>query len=132
MLRQLKTARNRSERPVVVSQVLYPYKRQSALRQYRARHDIALIADSPLARGDAVLKRIGDQYDSAGLAPMSRPAGRRRRHPESDSREDLTRNLDIFDFSLTGEEMRRIDERTGPVRVCHRNTLRRLVRRIPV
>jgi 2,5-diketo-D-gluconate reductase B len=52
--------------------------------------------------------------------------------PKASRREHLTRNLDIFEFSLTGEKMRHIDGRTGPVRVCHRNTLRRLVRRIPV
>jgi len=139
-LPQLKTARELSEIPVVVNQVLYhPYKKQSALQQYCARHDIALTAYSPLARGDvltdAVLKRIGDRYDRSPAQVSLRWLVQQDSVvaiPKASSREHLTQNIDIFDFSLTGEEMRRIDDRTGPVRVRLRNKLPRLVRRIPV
>jgi diketogulonate reductase-like aldo/keto reductase len=139
-LPQLRTARNSTEVPIVANQVLYhPYKDQSALTQYCARHDIALTAYSPLARGDVltdgVLEQIADRYDKSPAQVSLRWLVQQDNVvaiPKASSHDHLTQNLDVFDFSLTETEMEQINDRTGPVRVRLRSQLPRLVRRLPV
>jgi 2,5-diketo-D-gluconate reductase B len=139
-LSQLQTARESSDLPIVVNQVLsHPYTDQSALQQYCARHGIALTAYSPLARGDVltdpVLERIGDRYDKSPAQVSLRWLVRQDNVvaiPKASSHDHVVQNLDVFDFSLTEAEIEQIDDLTGPVRVRLRNHLPRLVRRLPV
>ncbi|MFD1588452.1 aldo/keto reductase [Halorientalis brevis] len=139
-LPQLQTAQETAAVPIVANQVLYhPYTDQSTLQQYCARHDITLIAYSPLARGDvlsdAVLERIGERYDK-------RPAHVALRWlvqqdgvvaiPKASTPDHLHQNLDVFDFALTAEEMTRISARSGPLRVRLRKRLPALMRHLPI
>jgi diketogulonate reductase-like aldo/keto reductase len=137
---QLDAARESVDVPIAANQVLYhPYKDQSALHEYCVRHDIALTAYSPLARGDVlsddVFAEIGDRYDKTPAQVALRWLVQQDTVvaiPKASSRDHLEQNLAVFDFSLSGAEMKRISERRGPLQVRLRNRLPSLVRRIPV
>ncbi|WP_276282729.1 aldo/keto reductase [Halorussus caseinilyticus] len=136
---QLREAREVADVPLVADQVLYnAYKDQSSLRQYCTRNDVALTAYSPLARGDllsdALLARIGERYGKS--APQVALRWLVQQHgvvaiPKASSRRHLEQNLDVFEFSLTDDEMARIADRTGSLRVRLRNRLPSVVRRLP-
>ena len=137
---QLQTARQVADVPVVADQVLYhPYKDQSDLQRYCAGNDVALTAYSPLARGevlsDTVLERIGERHDRSAAQVALRWLVQQENVvaiPKSSSREHLEENLAVFEFSLTDEEMARIDDHGGSLGVRLRNHLPSLVRRFPL
>jgi len=137
---QLAAARRHSPVPIAVDQVLYhPYKDQSALRQYCADHDIALTAYSPLARGAVVgderLARIGQRYDKSAAQVALRWLVQQEpvvAIPKSSTPAHIASNLDVFDFSLTDEEMARIDGLKGSLGTRLRNRLPAVVRRFPL
>ena len=137
---QLRTARQVADVPVVADQVLYhPYKDQSNLQRYCAGNDVALTAYSPLARGevlsDTVLERIGERHDRSAAQVALRWLVQQENVvaiPKSSSREHLEENLAVFEFSLTDEEMARIDDHGGSLGVRLRNHLPSLVRRFPL
>jgi len=137
---QLRTARQVADVPVVADQVLYhPYKDQSDLQRYCAGNDVALTAYSPLARGevlsDTVLERIGERHDRSAAQVALRWLVQQENVvaiPKSSSREHLEENLAVFEFSLTDEEMARIDDHGGSLGVRLRNRLPSLVRRFPL
>ena len=102
--------------PIACNQVEYhPYLGQSALINIAREHGIMLTAYSPLAQGgvneDKTLRTIGERYgklpsqvalrwliqqDSVAAVPRSK------------SHEHRASNFDIFDFSLTDDEMEQI------------------------
>ena len=137
---QLQTARQVADVPVVADQVLYhPYKDQSDLQRYCAGNDVALTAYSPLARGDvlsdSLLERIGERYDRSAAQVALRWLVQQENVvaiPKSSSRDHLEQNLAVFEFSLTDEEMARIDDHDGSLGVRLRNRLPSLVRRLPI
>ena len=138
-LSQLREARAAADVPLVADQILYhPYKDQSDLQRYCATNDVALVAYSPLARGDVLsddlLERIGDRYDKTPAQVALRWLLQQDgvvAIPKASSRAHLEQNADVFDFSLTDEEAARIDDLTGSPRVRFRNYLPSLVRRVP-
>ena len=102
--------------PIVCNQVEYhPYLGQSALINIIREHGAVLTAYAPLAQGavqeDAALQSIGKNY---GKTP-SQVALRwlvQQDHvaaiPKASSHEHRVANFDIFDFSLTDDEMDQI------------------------
>ncbi|MBU3866172.1 aldo/keto reductase [Streptomyces sp. 4503] len=111
--------------PVVNQIELHPYLQQGELRDFHARHNIATEAWSPLAQG-ALLQ-------DPALAAIARRHGRTpaqvvlRWHlqlgnvviPKSVTPARIRENIDVFDFTLTPEDIEAINvldrgERTGP------------------
>jgi len=112
----LKEALQYTKLPICMNQVeFHPYLYQKELWTFCQKHGIAVTAYSPLAQGkvasDPVLNEIGKKYKKhpnqvalrwliqKGLVAI----------PKATSEAHLKSNLDVFDFSLAEEEMRRID-----------------------
>ena len=104
--------------PIVCNQVeFHPYLSQAALLDLARRHDLLLTAYSPLARGevnqDRTLREIGKRHGKTPsqvtlrwLIQQDHVAA----IPKASSPGHLRANLEIFDFVLSDEEMRRISE----------------------
>ena len=102
--------------PVVCNQVEYhPYLGQSALLNIIREKGALLTAYSPLAQGavleDSLLHSIGKQYHKTAAQVTLRWLVQQDNVaaiPKASSREHLAENFDIFDFSLTDDEMQQI------------------------
>ncbi|WP_448331848.1 aldo/keto reductase [Streptomyces sp. DSM 41534] len=111
--------------PVINQVELHPYLQQRELRAFHAQHDIATEAWSPLAQGallqdpalDAIARRHGRTPAQVVL----------RWHlqlgnvviPKSVTPARIRENIDVFDFTLTAEDIEAINaldrgQRTGP------------------
>jgi 2,5-diketo-D-gluconate reductase B len=102
---------------VSVNQVEYhPGLNQEDLLDYCHDKGIALVAYSPLGRGDvlaeSVLGKIGQKYSKTKVQVSLRWLTQKgiAAIPKSSSRQHLQENFDIFDFSLTDEEIEAIDD----------------------
>ena len=112
----LAEARDLSDAPILTNQVQYhPFWDQTTLLDYCQIHDLMLTAYSPLGHGGAVgddlLAEIGARYDKTGPQVALRWLVQQDNVstiPKSTSPAHLEANLQIFDFELTGEEMRSI------------------------
>lgn len=111
-----------SAAPLVTNQVEYhPFLNQSQVLSALRRHGLSLTAYSPIAQGqvfsDRTLVDIGAEYgknaaqvalrwllDQDGVIAI----------PRSSSAEHAASNFDIFDFSLTLDQTKRIDELARP------------------
>jgi 2,5-diketo-D-gluconate reductase B len=101
--------------PLICDQVEYhPYLDQTKVREACARHGMALVAYSPVARGrikgDATLSLIGQAHGKTAaqiclrwLVQQNVPA-----IPRTSRLERLSENIDIFDFELSPDEMQQI------------------------
>src|SRR6267142_155173 len=101
--------------PLVCDQVEYhPYLDQTMVRDACARHGMAVVAYSPVAKGrvknDATLAEIGQAYGKSAaqvclrwLVQQNVPA-----IPRTSRIERLSENIDVFDFALSDDEMRQI------------------------
>ena len=101
--------------PLVCNQVeFHPYLDQSKVKEACARHGIALVAYSPVAKGriktDGTLMRIGRAHHKTPAQICLRWLAQQNVSaiPRTSKIERLSENIDIFDFSLTDEEMREI------------------------
>ena len=101
--------------PLVCDQVEYhPYLDQTKVREACARHGLALVAYSPIAKGrikhDRALARIGDRYRKSAAQVCLRWLVQQNVSaiPRTSRIERLSENIDIFDFMLSDEEMRQI------------------------
>jgi diketogulonate reductase-like aldo/keto reductase len=111
--------------PVVNQIELHPYLQQHGLRREHADLGIATEAWSPLAQGavldDPVIQEIAREHSKTAAQVVIRW------HlelgnvviPKSATEHRVAENFDVFDFSLTGEQMTAIEEldrgqRTGP------------------
>lgn len=104
--------------PIVCNQVeFHPYLGQTALLDLARQHDLLLTAYSPLARGevnqDKTLQEIGKRHGKTPsqvtlrwLVQQDHVAA----IPKASSPGHLRANLEIFDFVLSDEEMRRISD----------------------
>lgn len=118
-------AKSASILPMVDQIELHPTLTQEPLRRYLAAQNIAVEAWSPLGQGtllaDPVLTEIGEKYQKTAAQVIIRW------HLQSDiivipksvHQARIQENFDVFDFSLTEEDMQRIDalnkdERIGP------------------
>ena len=98
--------------PLICDQVEYhPYLEQTKVRDACARHGMALVAYSPVARGriknDLALGRIGDRYRKTAAQICLRWLVQQNvaAIPRTSKLERLSENIDIFDFELSDEEM---------------------------
>jgi 2,5-diketo-D-gluconate reductase B len=101
--------------PLTCDQVEYhPYLDQTKVLEACARHGMAVVAYSPVAKGriknDQVLTRIGRAHRKTAaqvclrwLVQQNVPA-----IPRTSRIERLSENIDIFDFELSDQEMRQI------------------------
>ena len=112
--------------PVLNQIELHPRFQQRAARAFHERHGIVTEAWSPLGKGqllnDSLLTEIGTKHHKTPAQVVLRW------HlenyliaiPKSADLGRLTQNLDVFDFSLDADDMKRIDRldsadgRTGP------------------
>src|SRR6195256_200298 len=103
--------------PLVCDQVEYhPYLDQTKVREACARHGMALVAYSPIAKGriknDRALLRIGDRYRKSAAQVCLRWLVQQNVSaiPRTSRLERLSENIDIFDFKLSDEEMAQISQ----------------------
>jgi len=137
---QLAEAIEVADAPIVTDQVLYhPFVDQGDLRSFCADAGVALTAYSPLARGavleDDTLERIGERHGRTAAQVALRWLVRQPgvvAIPRSSSRDHLAENLAVFDFDLTDDEARRIDELRGGFGMRLRNALPSLMRSFPL
>src|SRR6266403_5735156 len=101
--------------PLVCDQVEYhPYLDQTKVRDACARHSMAVVAYSPVARGriknDRALLRIGDRYRKSAAQVCLRWLVQQNvaAIPRTSRLERLSENIEIFDFELSDEDMHEI------------------------
>src|SRR5213592_1378011 len=101
--------------PLVCDQVEYhPYLDQTKVGEACARHGMALVAYSPVARGriksDRALLRIGDRYRKTAAQVCLRWLVQQgvAAIPRTSKLERLSENIEIFDFELSEADMQQI------------------------
>jgi 2,5-diketo-D-gluconate reductase B len=101
--------------PLLCDQVEYhPYLDQTKVREACARHGMALIAYSPVAKGrikgDQTLERIGASFRKTAAQVCLRWLVQQNvaAIPRTSKLERLSENIDIFDFELSDVDMREI------------------------
>ena len=101
--------------PLVCDQVEYhPYLDQTKVREACARHGMAVVAYSPVAKGriknDETLARIGQAHGKTPAQVCLRWLVQQNvaAIPRTSKIERLSENIDIFDFALSEEEMQQI------------------------
>src|SRR6266571_4408456 len=101
--------------PLVCDQVEYhPYLDQTKVKDACARHGMALVAYSPVAKGriknDQTLAQIGQAHGKTAAQVCLRWLVQQKVAviPRTSRIERLSENIDIFDFVLSDEEMRQI------------------------
>jgi 2,5-diketo-D-gluconate reductase B len=106
--------------PLVCDQVEYhPYLDQTKVREACARHGMAVVAYSPIAKGrvknDELLAQIGKAHGKSAAQVCLRWLVQQNVSaiPRTSRLERLSENLEIFDFELSEEEMRRISAMGG-------------------
>jgi diketogulonate reductase-like aldo/keto reductase len=111
----LEEATKVSTEPLVCNQVEYhPFLNQDKVIAACKKHDMALVAYSPIARGgamgNAVLERIGTTHGKSAAQVSLRYLVQQGIVviPRTSKRERLEENFAIFDFDLTDAEMREI------------------------
>ena len=98
--------------PLACDQVEYhPYLDQTKVREACARHGMAVVAYSPVAKGrvknDRTLARIGQNHGKTAAQICLRWLVQQNvaAIPRTSRIERLSENIDIFDFALSAEEM---------------------------
>ena len=106
-----------SPEPLACDQVEYhPYLDQTKVLEACARHGMAVIAYSPVAKGriknDPTLARIGQAHGKTAAQVSLRWLVQQNvaAIPRTSKIERLSENIDIFDFTLSDEEMRQISQ----------------------
>jgi diketogulonate reductase-like aldo/keto reductase len=104
------------EIPICVNQVeFHPYFYQKELLEFCKKHDVVLVAYSPLARGKIIKdKTINELVDKYGKTPaqislrwiLQKDAIT---IPKARSEEHLKENFDVFDWKLSKEDVKKID-----------------------
>ncbi|WGR91760.1 aldo/keto reductase [Bradyrhizobium sp. ISRA443] len=101
--------------PLACDQVEYhPYLDQARVMEACARHGLAVVAYSPIAKGrvrnDRALARIGDRYRKTGAQVCLRWLVQQNVSaiPRTSKLERLQENINVFDFELSEEDMREI------------------------
>ena len=113
---QLKAALKITQVPITVNQVeFHPWLYQKELLEVCEENDVVLEASAPLARTevlkDETILELADKYDRSpaqivlkwelqkGIVPL----------PKSKSREHIIENLELFNWDLATEDMKKID-----------------------
>ena len=112
-------------KPMVNQVEFHPLLNQQELRDYCKQHSIQMEAWSPLAQGkllnNDVVKQIADQHGKSTAQVIIRWDLEHEvvTIPKSSNPERIKQNFDVFDFELTKDDIRAIDElnqneRMGP------------------
>lgn len=112
-------------KPMVNQVEFHPLLNQQELRDYCNQHSIQMEAWSPLAQGklldNDVVKQIADQHGKSTAQVIIRWDLEHEivTIPKSSNPERIKQNFDVFDFELTKDDIRAIDElnqneRMGP------------------
>lgn len=103
--------------PLVCNQIeFHPYLDQTKVKEACARHGIALVAYSPIAKGriktDGTLIRIGRAHHKTPAQICLRWLVQQNVSaiPRTSKIERLSENIDIFDFRLSDKEMHEISQ----------------------
>lgn len=119
-----KLAENSNIKPVINQVECHPYLIQNEIKKYSDKNDIAFEAWSPLGRGavlkDPIIKIIAEQHGKSIAQVIIRWHLQKGNVviPKSSTPSRIEENANVYDFSLTEEEMKIIDalnknERTG-------------------
>ncbi|MFB6113976.1 MAG: aldo/keto reductase [Halodesulfurarchaeum sp.] len=119
---QLEDAMAASQTPIVTNQVEYhPRNRQDDLLEFALENDVLLTAYSPLGKGsipdEPVLRSIGDRYGKTPAQVALRWLVQQPNVlviPKAATRDHRYENAQVFDFSLSEDEMRAIFDLGGP------------------
>ncbi len=110
-----------SPAPLVCNQVEYhPYLDQTKVREACARHGLALVAYSPIAKGkiknDPILTQIGRAHGKSPAQICLRWLIQQNvvAIPRTSKVERLSENLDVFDFTLSEQDMADIFAMASP------------------
>lgn len=112
-------------KPVIDQLETHPLLQQRALKEYLYQQDIKLEAWSPLARNENSLMESGILLDLAAKYEKTPQQIVIQWHlekdhiliPKSSHSERLKENMDVFDFSLTNEEIKALDSLDSGIRV---------------
>jgi len=111
----LEEATRLSTEPLVCNQIeMHPFLDQSTIAAASRAHGMAVVAYSPIARGNAknsaVLARIGQTYGKSAAQVSLRFLVQQQIVviPRTSKIERLSENIAIFDFELTADEMAEI------------------------
>jgi len=115
---QMQEASELSDQRIFTNQVEYhPFLDQSEVLQKCRELDMMLTAYSPLARGNVIgnetLNHIGSNYGKTEVQVALRWLIQQQNVcaiPKASTEEHIVDNLDIFDFSLSDDEMSEIDD----------------------
>ena len=117
----IEEARALCPEPLACDQVEYhPYLDQTKVLEACARHGMAVIAYSPVAKGriknDQKLAQIGQAYGKSAAQVCLRWLVQQNvaAIPRTSKIERLSENIAIFDFKLSDDEMRQIFEMASP------------------
>ena len=107
--------------PLVCDQVEYhPYLDQTRVTEACARHGMAVVAYSPVAKGriknDETLKEIGRAHGKTPAQICLRWLVQQNvaAIPRTSKIERLSENIELFDFELSDDEMRQISAMSSP------------------
>ncbi len=98
----------------------HPYLDQTKVLEGCARHGMAVVAYSPVAKGriknDRTLARIGHTHRKTAAQTCLRWLVQQgvSAIPRTSRIERLSENIDIFDFALSADEMRLISQMASP------------------
>ncbi|MFB6266408.1 MAG: aldo/keto reductase [Halodesulfurarchaeum sp.] len=120
---QVRGAIRASQTPIVTNQVRYhPGRNVNELLSLARDEDFLVTAYSPLAKGDVLdndlLERIGERYGTSPAQVALRWLIQQPRVvaiPKAATRDHRYENRQVFDFSLSDQEMRRLFELGGDV-----------------
>lgn len=107
--------------PLICDQVEYhPYLDQTRVKEACARHGMALVAYSPVAKGrvknDETLARIGKAHGKTSAQVCLRWLVQQNvaAIPRTSRIERLSENIDVFDFALSEPEMQQVSRLASP------------------
>jgi diketogulonate reductase-like aldo/keto reductase len=117
---QVNRAREISQAPICMNQVEYNVRHNAEeLLAYCTRHQVMVTAHRPLAKGqvmhEPILNIISEEHGKTAAQVALRWLRQKGIIviPKSSSESHLRENLDIFDWSLTPEEMEQINDMSG-------------------
>lgn len=100
-----------SPEPLVCNQIeCHPYLDQSKVIAACRKHGMAVVAYSPIARGDKLLAEIGKAHGKSAAQVCLRYLVQQGIVviPRTSKAERLKENIDIFEFKLSADEMKKI------------------------
>lgn len=111
-------ARKISDAPIICNQVEYhPFLSQEKILTYCRRHNLLLTSYSPLAQGkvgkNEILKKIGEKYGKTPFQVTLRWHIQQENViviPKASSKQHQEENINVFDFSLSEEDMQTISD----------------------